>query len=105
MYPKSPANLDAVFNCYTSVSTAQIRDGLSNTMAFGEMLTGIGVDNDARGSFWLTMVSCSQIFTKFPPNTPSPDVVIDYWCSGGGDPRNAPELNLPCVAGSGNGYT
>ena len=73
--PKSPANLDAVFNCYNSVTASQIRDGLSNTMAFGEMLTGIDVDNDARGVFWYDSgFGCSQIFTKFPPNTPSPDV-------------------------------
>ena len=75
-------------------------------MAFGEMLTGIDADNDARGAFWYDQVSCSQIFTKFPPNTPSPDVIIGYWCPGGGDPRNALDLNLPCTAGStGNDYT
>jgi prepilin-type N-terminal cleavage/methylation domain-containing protein/prepilin-type processing-associated H-X9-DG protein len=96
--PKAPANLDAVFNYYTPVSPAQIRDGLSNTMCFGEMLTGINVDNDARGSFWFNMVSCDQIFTKFSPNASNPDVVVYYWCEVD-DPRNAPELNLPCTPG------
>ena len=52
----------------------------------------------------LAQVSNSQIFTKFPPNTPSPDVVIAYWLAGGSDPRNAPGLNLPCTPGSTSPY-
>ena len=41
-------------------------------MAFGEMLTGIGVDNDARGVFWYDLIGSSQILRSFLPTVPAP---------------------------------
>ena len=70
--PKAAANLDAVFNLYTSVRTSEVSDGLSNTMAFGEMLTGIGADDDLRGVFWYTLVGTARSSRSFPPTLPVP---------------------------------
>ena len=90
-----PAHLDATFRTNGAVTAAQISDGLSNTMAFGEILTGIGSFADIRGSYWIDQVACSLIFTKYGPNSPDPasDVYFSVWC---GSDENAPGMNLPC---------
>ena len=76
---------------------SQITDGTSNTMALGEILTGTNADNDFRGVYWYDHVACSQVYTKFGPNTAAPDVFLSMWCSAG---TNQPRMNLPCVPSS-----
>ena len=91
------AHEPAAFGFNVGVRIADISDGTSSTMAFGEILTGTGSDGDHRGVHWYDHVATSQIFTKFPPNTPSPDI-MSWWCLDGG-PNNQPARNLPCQAG------
>jgi hypothetical protein len=95
--PDVAPNLPAAFGLNRVVLIRDILDGTSNTMAFGEILTGIDADNDYRGVHWYDHVATSQVYTKYPPNTPNPDVVLSMWCTSA---TNRPELNLPCVAGA-----
>lgn len=49
------------------------------------------------GVHWYDHVATSQVFTKYPPNTKNPDVILAMWCT---STTNRPELNLPCVGGA-----
>lgn len=96
-----PAHLKAPFQMNDPVRAAKIRDGTSNTMMLGECLRGIvGNDREYRGVHWYDHVGTSQIYTKFPPNSLSPDVLFPTWCPA---VLNLPEQNLPCVPGASNG--
>lgn len=101
--PATLPHLRAVFGINEPVTVAEIRDGASNTMAFGEYLTGLNLSGDSRGVPWYIMIGSGQLYTKFPPNTPIPDVLHPYWCTGANAGNNRPELNLPCVGGSSDG--
>jgi len=98
-WPTAPAaaHRQAAFSFNYGTKPSDIRDGLSNTMAFGEVLTGLDRDDDYRGVHWYDHVGCSQIFTKYTPNTPNPDVFISIWCHAN---TNQPAKNLPCVVSS-----
>jgi prepilin-type processing-associated H-X9-DG protein len=71
-------------------------------MAFGEILRGVDADNDYRGVHWYDHVATSQVYTKYQPNTPNPDVILSMWCTAN---TNRPEANLPCVGGASNQKT
>ncbi len=76
---------------------SEIRDGLSNTMAMAEALTG--KDDDGRGVAWadepcgaLVQTGAGQTANILTPNTPLPDICGNYnvWCTD-------PDLpNRPC---------
>jgi len=76
-------------------------DGLSQTMIWGEYLTG--TDHDYRGFIWSDKSGGSQIWAFLTPNSPLPDVMSPNtpppplankpWC------YNAPEMGLPCRNG------
>jgi prepilin-type N-terminal cleavage/methylation domain-containing protein/prepilin-type processing-associated H-X9-DG protein len=78
-----------------------IVDGLSQTMIWGEYLTG--TDHDYRGFIWSDKSGGSQIWAFLTPNSPLPDVMSPNtpppplatkpWC------YNAPEMGLPCRNG------
>ena len=68
-------------------------------MVFGECLTGINHNGDYRGVYWYDHAACSQIYTKYEPNTSAPDVFLSMWCSSA---TNLPKLNLPCIPCSSN---
>jgi prepilin-type processing-associated H-X9-DG protein len=87
----------AAFGFNNGVRIADIRDGTSNTTAFGEVLTGVKSDYDYRGVYWYDHPGCSQIFTQYTPNTPSSDVLHSPWC---GSDVDQPSLNLPCTLGA-----
>lgn len=95
--PAAAAHLPGAFGYNTPVAIADIVDGTSNTVLFAEILTGVNQDNDYRGVHWYDHVGTSQVFTKYQPNTPSPDVFISTWCTA---TTNLPNKNLPCVAGA-----
>jgi prepilin-type N-terminal cleavage/methylation domain-containing protein/prepilin-type processing-associated H-X9-DG protein len=95
--PAAAPHKRAAFGLNVVVRIADIRDGTSNTMAFGEVLTGTNSDDDFRGVHWYDHAACSQVFTKFPPNTPNPDVFHPMWCGAG---MSQPAMNLPCTPGS-----
>ena len=97
-------HLPAVFTYNKPVPISRILDGTSNTMAFGEYLTGTGgvpgAVDDARGMYYMNFVGWQLILTMMGPNSASPDVLYPYWCSGANAANHRPDLGLPCVAGA-----
>lgn len=79
--PFAATHKPAAFALNVVTRIADIRDGTSNTMAFGEILTGVNSDSDYRGVHWYDHPGCSQVYTKFPPNTPNDDVFLGMWVS------------------------
>jgi prepilin-type processing-associated H-X9-DG protein len=82
-------------------------DGTSNTMIFGEYLTGLSqheAPNDLRGVHWIDVPGMSQLYTQSAPNSASPDLFNPSarFCP---PSYNRPELNLPCGGGSLNEVT
>jgi len=76
-------------------------NGTSNTMIFGEYLTGLphaGAENDLRGVHWIDVPGMSQLYTYAPPNTGFPDLFnpAARFCP---PSYNRPDLNLPCAGG------
>jgi prepilin-type N-terminal cleavage/methylation domain-containing protein/prepilin-type processing-associated H-X9-DG protein len=97
-----PAPKRAAFGVNRSVRVAEITDGTSHTMAFGEILTGLNQDNDYRGVHWYDHAGTSQVYTKYTPNTPIPDTIYVPWCTA---TTNQPSMNLPCIPGLSSGQT
>jgi prepilin-type N-terminal cleavage/methylation domain-containing protein/prepilin-type processing-associated H-X9-DG protein len=75
-----------------------ITDGTSNTMLFGEYLTGVPQDefpDDFRGVIWSDWQGQSQIYTRLAPNSSAPDLFNpESHC------YNRPDFNLPCAGSS-----
>jgi prepilin-type N-terminal cleavage/methylation domain-containing protein/prepilin-type processing-associated H-X9-DG protein len=96
----NPPNKKAVFGFNYGARLTDIKDGASNTMAFGEYLRGLSQEyaGDWRGAHWQDWPGYSQLYTQFAPNSSSPDLfAISGRC------YNRPDLNLPCeVVGSDN---
>ena len=92
-------NKSAVFARNYGAKIGDITDGSSNTLVFGEYLTGVGPGNDFRGSFWSPQPSQAYIFTRNTPNSPIPDSIDGFWCGDGyGPTTDRPDLNLPCIS-------
>ena len=91
----------AVFVVNYGTSFNEITDGLSNTLAFSEYLSGM--PDDIRG-FPITNRAGSQyLHVTLTPNSKQPDNLLNYpsFCQGGATGKYShPEKNLPCVAGS-----
>jgi len=71
--------------------SADIRDGLTNTLCMMEMLQAPSKRSqpiDRRGRIWNEDSSCYQITTKLTPNTSAPDC---------GRCADRPEMALPCI--------
>jgi prepilin-type processing-associated H-X9-DG protein len=82
-------------------------NGTSQTMIFGEYLTGLphaDFPNDLRGVHWIDVPGMSQLYTQATPNSASPDLFNPSarFCP---PSYNRPELNLPCGGGSVNEMT
>jgi prepilin-type processing-associated H-X9-DG protein/prepilin-type N-terminal cleavage/methylation domain-containing protein len=90
-----PTNQRTAFGFNYGARLSDIRDGSSNTMVFGEYLTGLPeseAPKDFRGNHWMDIPGYSQIYTQSTPNSSSPDLFSPTeWCF------NRPELNLPCA--------
>src|SRR5262245_21114062 len=88
----------AAFGFNYGASLTDISDGTSNTMVFGEYLTGLPeaqAPEDFRGAIWVDLPGLSQIYTRSTPNSSSPDVFFPA-----GRCFSQPKLNLPCVIGA-----
>jgi prepilin-type processing-associated H-X9-DG protein len=77
-------------------------NGTSQTMIFGEYLTGLPhavAPDDLRGVHWIDVPGMSQLYTQAAPNSASPDLFNPSarFCP---PSYNRPELNLPCGGGS-----
>jgi prepilin-type processing-associated H-X9-DG protein/prepilin-type N-terminal cleavage/methylation domain-containing protein len=99
-----PQNKPAFFSILRAVKWGDITDGASNTMAFGEYLTGLpeaDAPYDFRGLHWYDTPMRSQLYTQMTPNSSSPDLLFP------GDPYcvDRPALNLPCAPSTMNEMT
>jgi prepilin-type N-terminal cleavage/methylation domain-containing protein len=87
-------HLPAAFG-YRPVRFANITDGTSSSLAFGEQLRGNrDPEESMRGSYWYDFPGGAWIFTFVGPNSPVPDNLRISSCPA---PANRPDLNLPCV--------
>jgi prepilin-type processing-associated H-X9-DG protein len=96
-----PPNRRAAFGINYGAKVGDITDGTSNTMIFGEYLTGLPrgrAPNDLRGVHWIDVPGCSQLYTQAAPNSASPDLFNPsaVFCP---PSYNRPDLNLPCAGG------
>jgi prepilin-type N-terminal cleavage/methylation domain-containing protein/prepilin-type processing-associated H-X9-DG protein len=90
----------ATFGFNFGARFADITDGTSKSMIFGEYLRSTGELAagyiDQRGMLWQSdEPGGGMLMTKTSPNSSTPDIFeIDSWCV------NRPERNLPCILGS-----
>ena len=97
-------NRRAAFGINSSANLVEITNGsgTSQTMIFGEYLTGLPhttAPDDLRGVHWIDVPGMSQIYTQAAPNTALPDLFTPAarFCP---PSYNRPDLNLPCAGGS-----
>ena len=76
-----------------------VRDGLSNTIAMAEYLTG-WARTDGRGNFMTTRAGNQLLYLRNQPNSTAGDQRIDFpgFCPSD-QSNNRPDYNLPCVVG------
>jgi prepilin-type processing-associated H-X9-DG protein len=96
-----PPNRRAAFGINYGANLQEITNGTSQTMIFGEYLTGLPQQDapyDLRGVHWIDMPGMSQIYTHAAPNSASPDLFNPSarFCP---PSYNRPALNLPCGGG------
>ena len=91
-----PSGQQAVFRFKRATRIGHITDGTSNTMCFGEYLTGHSGADQRSWPFWAG-AGCGWIHVANTPNTSAPDVLHPYHCE---SDDNRPELNLPCTPGT-----
>jgi prepilin-type N-terminal cleavage/methylation domain-containing protein/prepilin-type processing-associated H-X9-DG protein len=91
----------ALFGYNKGTRAADIRDGLSNTMAVAEYLTGTD-SSDSRGMFYTNRAGSQFLYVTAQPNSSAPDNILSWhpsFCPGDNS-RNRPHENLPCTGGS-----
>jgi prepilin-type processing-associated H-X9-DG protein len=97
----------AAFGINYGAKLLDITNGTSQTMIFGEYLTGLPhaqAPDDLRGVHWIDVPGMSQLYTHAAPNSAIPDLFNPSarFCP---PSYNRPELNLPCGGGSVNEMT
>jgi hypothetical protein len=103
------ANRKAAFGINYGARLVDITNGngTSQTMIFGEFLTGLpktDAPNDIRGVHWIDVPGASQLYTHAAPNSTIPDLFNQsaVFCP---PSYNQPDLNLPCSGGGVNEMT
>jgi len=92
----------AAFGINYGARLVDITNGTSQTMIFGEYLTGLphaSAPDDLRGVHWIDVPGMSQLYTQAAPNSAIPDLFCPAarFCP---PSYNRPDLNLPCGGGS-----
>jgi prepilin-type processing-associated H-X9-DG protein len=92
----------AAFGINYGARLVDITNGTSQTMIFGEYLTGLphaSAPDDLRGVHWIDVPGMSQLYTQAGPNSAVPDLFNPSarFCP---PSYNRPDLNLPCAGGS-----
>ena len=100
-------NSRAAFGINYGARLVDITNGTSQTMIFGEYLTGLPhaeAPDDLRGVHWIDVPGMSQLYTQAAPNSTIPDLFnpAARFCP---PSYNRPDLNLPCAGGSVNEMT
>ena len=100
-------NQRAAFGINYGARLVDITNGTSQTMIFGEYLTGLPpseAPDDLRGVHWIDVPGMSQLYTQAAPNSAIPDLFnpAARFCP---PSYNQPDLNLPCAGGSVNEMT
>lgn len=90
----------ALFGYHRGTKAARVRDGMSNTIALAEYLTGID-SQDSRGLFYTNRAGSQFLYATLQPNSKAPDNLLSWhasFCPTSGA-RNQPQRNLPCTPG------
>jgi len=95
-YPAAQKSMFCM-NAIRAVRIADVTDGLSNTMAIAEGLTGTG-ETDFRGGFYTNRAGCQFLYVSQTPNSSTPDRMHSFTCNA---TFNQPSQNLPCFADDG----
>jgi prepilin-type processing-associated H-X9-DG protein len=95
-------NRRAAFGINYGARLLDITNGTSQTMIFGEYLTGLPQNeapDDLRGVHWIDVPGMSQLYTHAAPNSAQPDLFNPSarFCP---PSYNRPDRNLPCTGGS-----
>jgi len=103
----SRAGRQAAFGINYGARLVDITNGTTQTMIFGEYLTGLphaAAPDDLRGVHWIDVPGMSQLYTHAAPNSAIPDLFTPSarFCP---PSYNRPDLNLPCAGGGVNEMT
>jgi prepilin-type N-terminal cleavage/methylation domain-containing protein/prepilin-type processing-associated H-X9-DG protein len=93
-------SMRAVFGYGVGTSAGEIRDGLSNTIAMAEYLTGLD-SADSRGMFYTNRAGSQFLYPTLQPNSPAGDNILSWhpsFCPTDNS-HNKPQQNLPCTPG------
>ncbi len=88
----------AMFYLSKCITLANVVDGLSNTLMFGELLLVNDItDNDKRGDVYNDERMGSGFSTLLTPNSSSPDVMYAGTCPDVSSSAGTPDKRRPCI--------
>ena len=90
-------SMRGLFRYNKGTAAAEVLDGLSNTMAVAEYLTGLDA-SDSRGMFYTNRAGSQFLYVTMQPNSKAGDNLLSWhasFCPTDGS-HNRPSQNLPC---------